>query len=399
MTNHSDRRSLLMIFSVLIFVVAGTYILSLFARGYQIDLKNGPSLNVTGILSVVSRPKGASVYLDDKLITATDSTINLVPGQYALKIVKDGYLPWQKNIQIKKEIVYSADVQLFRSAPDLKPITLSGAINPTISPDFSKIVYAVASASAQKDNGLYLIELADNPLNLNRNSARQIAPNFPSIDWSKANFSFSPNSKSLIATFPQSSYLIENLSQITQNNLVDISLRLPTIQSEWKVQEAELVSLKTDKLPKSLVQLIATDSAKNISYNQDDTKVLYLAKKDGTLEQDIISSPPAQSTQIQSRNIKANYYYVYDITDDTNFMIASKDSVQNITWINNTNSLVYTEGKTIQAIEYDGTNKQTIYVGNADNPLAYPWADGSRIITLTAPYTGAPINLYTISLR
>lgn len=399
MTNHSDRRSLLIIFSVLIFVIFGTYVLTLFARGYQVNLKNGPSLNATGLLSVISRPKGASVYLNDKLLTATDDTVNLVPGEYALKIVKDGYLPWQKNIQIKKEIVYSADIQLFRSVPDLRPITLSGAINPTISPDFSKIVYAVASASAQKDNGLYLIELADNPLNLNRNSARQISGNFPGIDWSKASFTFSPNSKSLLATFPIANYLLDITTQITQKNLVDVSLRLPVIKLDWKTQENDMVALKTARLPKSLVEVVATDSARQISYSQDDTKVLYLANIDGKLDQNIISPPPAQSTQIQSRTVKSGYYYVYDITDDTNFMIAPKDTIKNITWINGTNSLVYSENKTIQAIEYDGTNKQTIFVSNTQDPLAYPWADGSRIITLTAPYLGAPTNLYTISLR
>lgn len=398
MSNHSDRKSLLIIFSVLFFVIAGTYILTLFARGYQVNLKNGPFLNATGLLSVVSRPKGASVYLNDKLLTATDDTVNLLPGQYSLKIVKDGYLPWQKNIQIKKEVVYSANIQLFKSVPDLKPITLSGAINPTISPDSGKMVYAVASASAEKDNGLYLIELADNPLNLNRSSAKLIAPNFPGIDWSMSTFTFSPDSKNLLVSYQNANYLFDINTTITQKDLLDITSKLATIKSEWAVKEIELFALKTNKLPPAIVDLIATDSAKNISYNQEDNKVLYLAGKDGNLDQ-IITPPPAQSTQIQSRQVKAGFYYIYDIEDDTNFMIAPKTSINNISWINGTNSLVYSEGKTIQSIEYDGTNKQTMFVSNIDNPLAYPWIDGSRIITLTAPYTGAPTNLYTISLR
>jgi len=398
MSNHSDRKSLLIIFSVLFFVIAGTYILTLFARGYQVNLKNGPFLNATGLLSVVSRPKGASVYLNDKLLTATDDTVNLLPGQYSLKIVKDGYLSWQKNIQIKKEVVYSANIQLFKSVPDLKPITLSGAINPTISPDSGKMVYAVASASAQKDNGLYLIELADNPLNLNRSSAKLIAPNFPGIDWSNSTFTFSPDSKNLLVTYHNANYLLDLNTTILQKDLLDVTSKLATIKAEWAVKEIELFALKTNKLPPAIVNLIATDSARNISYNQEDNKVLYLAGKDGNLDQ-IITPPPAQSTQIQSRQVKAGYYYIYDIEDDTNFMIAPKTSINNISWINGTNSLVYSEGKTIQSIEYDGTNKQTMFVSNIDNPLAYPWVDGSRIITLTAPYLGAPTNLYTISLR
>ena len=35
-----------------------------------------------------------------------------------IKIVKDGYLHWQKNIEVKKEIAYQTSTQLFRSSHD-----------------------------------------------------------------------------------------------------------------------------------------------------------------------------------------------------------------------------------------------------------------------------------------
>ena len=53
----------------------------------------------------------------------------------------------------------------------------------------------------------------------------------------------------------------------------------------------------------------------------------------------------------------------------------------------------------IQTVEYDNTNKLTLFAGNFDKNVVYPWLDGSKIITLTAPYNNAQENLYSISIR
>jgi hypothetical protein len=399
MSNPSTRKSLIVILLVSTLVVFGTYFISILARGYQVNLKNG-SLQATGIISANSKPKGASVYLNDRLVTATDDTLNLTPGDYQIKIVKDGYLPWQKNVQIKKELVYQTETQLFRSVPDLKPITVTGAINPTISPDFTKIVFSVASASATKDNGLYLIELTDNPINISRNTPRLISTNYPNVDWSKFTFSFSPNSRQVLAFNKTTNinYLLNIDNQITSNNLSDVTTRLNLIKEDWNNQKQQLIASKLDQVPKALQTLVSTDSAQSISVTADD-KVLYLAKVDGNLPDHIITPPPTQSTQTQSRNIKKGNYYVYDIKDDTNFLIGASTNITSPFWLPNSNSIIFVEGQNINTIDYDGTNKLTLFGGNFDKNSVYPWSDGSRIITLTSPYTNAPANLYAISIR
>ena len=101
MTNASNnKKSIIIITLVLLFITGSTYLISLYAQGYQFSLKKGASLTATGILSVTSQPKAASVYINNRLVTATDDTINLTPDTYVIKIAKDGYLPWQKTIQI-----------------------------------------------------------------------------------------------------------------------------------------------------------------------------------------------------------------------------------------------------------------------------------------------------------
>lgn len=388
--------------SVLSFVVAGTYIVSIFARGYQINLSHeGPALQATGLLSATSKPKSASVFINDRLTTATDDVINLAPGDYTVKIAKDGYLPWQKNISIKKEVVYQTEAVLFRSVPELSPITQSGAINPTLSPDGSRIIFAVASASASRDNGLYLIETSDNLIPLTKNTPRQIAANSALADWSKATFTFSPNSRQLLASFKAGNihYLLPLDSAITSKNLVDVTAKLPTITEEWQADEAQIIQSRIDRLPNELKTVVSTDSAKNLVFNSTEDKIFYVARVDHTLPATITTPPPAQSTQLQSRQIKANNFYVYDLKDDTNFLLGTKSSQFEPLWLPNSSYIIYAENGSIKAVDYDGTNKLTLFVGKFQPNAYFPWSDGSRIITLISAYNGAPENLYSISLK
>ena len=395
-----DKKSLSIMLFVLILVIGGTYIISFFARGYQISTKGKLSFLATGIISATSKPKAASVYINDKLITATDDTINLPPNEYTIKIIKDGYLPWQKTVQIKKELVYQTDTQLFRSSPDLKPITLTGAISPSLSPDNSRVIFSVASASASKDNGLYLLELSNSPIFLAKNSAKQLSSNLQNLDWSKFTFTFSPDSKQVLAhnTVNNVNYLINLDTTTDYKNLYDITAKLSLIKEEWATQEQQIIKTKFERLPIELQSFISTNSAKNISFNTDEDKVLYLAQTDGNLKKDIMTPPPAQSTQAQSRDIKKDNYYVYDLKDDTNFLIGPK-SIYNLNWLANSNNLIYIEDQKIQTIEYDNTNKQTLFAGNFNKDAVYTWLDGNKIIALTAPYNNAQENLYSISIR
>ena len=401
MGKHSNQRSLLIIFLVASFIITSTYVISLIARGYRFSIKDGLVLNATGMISAISRPKGASVFIDEKLVTATDDTINLTPGVYSLKINKDGFLPWQKTITIKPETVYQADVQLFSAVPDLKPLTLTGAINPSSNIYNTKIVYAVASASATKDNGLYLIESNGLPISLIRGISRQLSPNTATIDWSKFTYTFSPNSREILATSidTQVNYLLSLDTIIDPLKLIDSTNNLSVIKQDWQLQTDILITAKLDRLPKVIQPLIATNSAKDIQFSSDEDKILYLAQSDGNITKNIITPPPAQSTQNQSRAIKKDNYYVYDLKDDTNFLIGYKNDLTNPNWLPNSSNIVFVQNQNLNVIDYDGTNQQTLFSSNFDPNCVYPWVDGSKIVILTSTYPSAPANLYTISTR
>jgi hypothetical protein len=395
MVSSSDKKTLLFLFFVLFFIIISTYIISVFARGYQLTYRPGVGLSFrpTGLVSLSSRPKGASVYINHRLLTATDNVLNLPPGNYHLKIVKDGYFPWSKEIKIKKELVFQADIDLFRSTPDLKAITFSGAIHPTVSPDGQKIIYSVASASASVDNGLYLLDITSPILPLSRNLPRQLAPNFATIDWSQASFVFSPDSKMVLAQFHGFSFLLDLSQTISYRQLYDVTPRLPLITSEWNKQEQAILTAKLNRLPLFLKTVIATQSAAKFQFASDDNRLFYLSALGASLP------PSAWDDPKQTREIKPNLLYTYDLKKDANYLLGHPADFTQLSWIPNSSTLLFIKQHHLNIIESDGTNQQILFTGNFSPVLACPWPDGAKVIILTSAYSAPQENLYTVSLR
>ena len=115
---------------IILFLLTGTAFVLFWKRLLFKFYGNGPNLSGTGLLVATSAPDGAQVFVNGHLTTATDNTINLAPGTYDVKIVKEGYLSWEKTLVIKNEVVTKADALLFPTAPKLESITNSRRSNP-----------------------------------------------------------------------------------------------------------------------------------------------------------------------------------------------------------------------------------------------------------------------------
>lgn len=395
------KKKLILSFFTLFLLLAATAAVVIYARGYRVDLQK-KTLSPTGLLVATSIPDGASIFIDGHLTSATNTTLNLPPSWYQVKIVKEGYIPWEKKLRVQGEIVTKTDAVLFPAVPDLRPITTTGALNPTLSPDGTRLVYGVATVSAQK-MGVWVWDLTEKSLLSLSPSLRLIARDSNFLSLSGASFSWSPDSKQVLARSEATYYLLEGerFNEDPKNITPTLSLILAQWENDVKTRETvRLSTLKPDLLK------IATESMKIIAWAPDETKILYTATASAQIPPIITPALIGANSQPESRKINPGETYVYDLKEDKNFLILPKiptppASPFPLQWFPDSRHLIFVEKEKISILAYDGTNKATVYAGPFENSFVYPWPNGSKLIILSSfniP-AGVQSNLYTINLR
>lgn len=394
---------------ILLFLLTGTTVVVFYGRGYRFDFGKGvPNLSGTGLLVATSSPDGAQVFVNGHLTTATANTINLAPGTYDVKIVKEGYLSWQKTLVIKNEVVTKADALLFPTAPKLESITNLGAQTPVVDPSNTKIAYTVASQSATK-NGIYILDTTARPILTLQSSSSQII-NDTINTFSKAKLQWSPDGSELLASIPgtisTTTYLLQTngFNQSPQ----DVTETMESVNVAWDKQKTDKEKALTDGLTKALKIIVLSDF-RVINWSADETKILYVASQSAEIP--IVITPRLIGTDStpEVRNIQKGTIYVYDIKEDRNYKII--DSLPNsetlnmyspspIIWFPDSKHLIYNYNKKIDIMEYDTGNQTTVYAGPFVDSYVFPWSDGSRVVILTDlgnPNTSP--NLYTVDLK
>ena len=395
--------------ATLIFIGLGAFLVLRFAQGYRLDLKR-KTFSSTGILAITSVPEGAQVWIDGKLKTATDDNLNLTPGDYWVEIKKDGFHPWQKKLIVEEQLVTSAHADLFSTFPDLNALTFTGAVNPVLSPDFQKVVFGTATASAEKQ-GLWVLNLSDSPLGFSR-EPRQIVRNGENgRDFAEGDYQWSPDSKQVLATLNEEAingnqverrFLVETDRLTLEKQLVSLSeIELEALLGRWKEEELLRKEEDFNSLPEKLQEALS-DNIDSLFFSPDQTKILYTATKSAVIPENIISPLPASNTQPEERQIEPNRTYVYDLKEDKNFFILEKqpeDKFPVFSWFPTSNHIFMVQTDQVELVEYDGDNKIAAYSGQFENSFAFPFPDGKRILILTNISRNAPSNLYAVSLR
>ncbi len=441
-----NRRVLYTLFSAAV-ILTGTLVAIQYAKGNFRVTKNG-YIAESGLLSANSFPPGAEIYVNGKLVSATDDTIYLEPGEYTVKIVKEGYSPWEKTLHVQPELVSQTNAVLFPQVPTLSPLTFTGVENTSPSPDGQKIVYYTASASAETKNGLYLLELTNNLLSLQK-GARQLTDNSSAIDLASADIIWSPDSSEFLLSGKNHEVLIEANNKVNLDTLTDVTFQKKSILSKWQEEMYIRERQFLEKFPEEVVS-IATQSARNVYLSPDKERLFYTATQEVSIPTDIVPPVPATNDQPEDRDLKPGNIYVYDRKEDKNFLIGHQDiasdsakfllatdlankepltiesspsafqSLQASTsaqtaknfglyhtslyantfqWFPDSKHLIYTTDDTIHIMEYDGTNDTTVYSGPFAKNFVYPWPDGSKLIILTSFSPNSPLNLYAIDLK
>lgn len=400
------KRVILTSFIVGLILIIGTIIAGLYAKGYRIlPTQDGKSIvKGTGLLVATSYPDAAKVFVNDQFLTATDDTINLGPGEYEVKITKDGYFPWKKKIVIKEEVVSRADAMLLPIAPKLESLTTTGVNNPVIDSTGTTIAYIISSSTLEI-NGIYILNLGRRPILGIGGSSTQLA-NTVSYDFTNARLEFSPESDQLVASvsgrLSTSAYLLS--ARNFNSNPQNITYNLEPTRSRWN-------NLKEEKLAKQIADQkkeLATFIKSNFIYpvfSPERDKILYEASTSATIP--IIIKPRliGSNPTVEIREIKQGNIYVYDIKEDRNYMVldvsGQKEEEQptKFIWYGDARHLIYTKDKKIHIMEYDGQNVTTVYAGPFDENFVYPF-DGESLVMLTnLGNEDTPYNLYRLVLK
>lgn len=381
-----------------LFITLGTVAAILYATGYRFDLKGNGTGNIkfiegTGLLVATSRPDGARVLVNDNLTTATNNTINLSPGEYDVRIEKDGYLAWHKKIIIKKGLVSEANSFLFPTAPKLEAVTTIGVSNVTMDLNGSLLAYTVASASASK-NGIYVLNMNSRPLIFLGATGNQIVTD--NID----NFSqaqellFSPDARQILAKVGTRYYLISTSGE--NDNPQDVTNTLLLVTADFEQQRLEQDKKLMDSLSREL-RPVASVYFKDIVASPRGDKLLYTASASANLPIVLKKPAPSLNSTADQRSIREANIYVYDIREDKNYLIS--DKTNKYLWHADSRHLIYARDGKINIMEYDAGNLTTVYNGPFLDNRIFPWPDGSSVGIVTSLSSAVPHNLYRISLQ
>jgi hypothetical protein len=451
MSQSNSGKRILYTFLSALFIIGGTALAIHYANG-NLRFTDDGFVRETGLLQANSFPTGAEVLINGRQVAVTEDTIYLTPDEYVVEVVKDGYAPWKKTLQTKKGLVTQTNARLFPVAPSLTTLTFTGAENLMPSPDGQKIVYYTASTSATRRHGLYLMELTSSTFSLQK-GPRQLTRDSERIDLRTAKFVWSPDSSELLVISENKEMLVPLDRTSDIDVLPDVSFQRDSILSDWEYEMYLRERQFLTRFPAEVVE-IATTSAKNIYFSPDPEKsrMLYTATTATTLPEGLIPRVPAASTQRQERELEPGGIYIYDRKEDRNFRVATEteDAAQaqakyllaldmfesqpqpfaaspsafqtlqattsaqtarnfityhsslfanTLQWYPDSSHLIFIEDGKIKVINYDGTNKTTLYSGPFARNFIYPWPDGNRLLITTSFSPDSPPNIYAIELK
>lgn len=345
------------------------------AKGYTISPAEKRIVG-TGIINITSEPDAASVFIDGHLTTATNATVSSLPSKsYSVRVVKEGFIPWERSVEVKEGLVTPLKITLFPAIPTMYPLTFNSVSNPVLSADGSKLSFIVPGG---KKAGVWIWTMSRNqPIAFARSSEpHQIAAN-SGVDYSKAVLRWSPDSKQVLATVGKNNYLLNE--GILNTEPRDITPVLTATLKGWDDETSAKDVARIEAIKDLDTQKLASSSS-ILRFSPDETKFMYA---------------PVGSRQKTEDAVK---FKVFDIETGKQYDLPfSKAHV----WLPDSRHVILVEDNTISVLDFDGTNKAVIYAGKFEDSFVFPWPDSSRLVIISSfptPTASEP-NLYGINLH
>jgi len=376
---------------IIILILGSTTLLYLFLAGWRpsfIFTESSPTFEVkqTGMISAKSDPQGANVYLDGKLLTATNNTLSgIEPGKHRLRIVKNGYVDWEKEIEVFAELVTDITAVLITQTPRIEPLTNTGAKTPTLSHSLEKIAFFSKDTESP---GVWVQDLNGSALNIFRNSAKNILKDNNFITYSNGkSLTWSPEEDQLLIELEnQKFYLLD----ISTNNVTPVN-KPEELKQIWKdkINQKRVDFITQLNLPEEIIKIA---SANDTLWSPDNKKFLYKTEENEKFVYKIYNMEKPLP--------------IGEKTETTVFEYLKDSEQPKISWYSDSFHLILTEFYTesekkgkISIVRIDGTNKIEIYNNTLFSNIVYSTPAGDKLIILTSFKSSGQSDLYTLGIK
>lgn len=376
-------------FLTVVIIIGITTALFLYTSGYRLSKGKEKPIDVskTGMIGAKSIPDGASVYLDEKLVTATNDTISsLKPGIHDLKIIKKGFVEWQKKVEVYEQLVTDITAVLVSQSPRLEPLTNTGARIPTISHTLSKLAYF---SNDDEKPGIWIIPLSGgNSLNIFRSNSTIAIQDTRFTKYSSGkSIEWSPDEKSLLVESENGAFYLIDLDTNTAQTTTTPDLTRQT----WA---ETLLRKRTDLIDK----LEISDEIKQLAlspktvWSPDDKKFLYTLQNGDQLEYRVYNMEKPlpigekAETMVFTTNVNDKQPKISWYADSFHFVMVEGDVEKDQKGI-------------ISLIRIDGSNKIEIYNNTLFSDTVYSVPGGDKMIIVTSYKSAGQTNLYTVAIR
>lgn len=201
------------------FLVISIFVL-IISQGKKIETDG--KLTQTGIIRLTTLPTNdIKAFIDNKEVSIFDSKItSITPGIVNLKLFKEGYSNWEKNIEVESGIVKDVFAQLYPNDIAFKDIATSNINKTFYSSDGQFIYFSILDSLT--DNGIWRLKLTRNLLDFANEQVPTQIIKFSNTEAQEVlsknyNLIISPDNNKFILSFDNQYYLYSNSSLIKTN--------------------------------------------------------------------------------------------------------------------------------------------------------------------------------------
>lgn len=336
-------------FTIFSFIVTGLTLVVY--SGYKIDFKN-IRLVKTGSLYVNTNPGKTEIYLNNKKISQKTPTIinQLNPGEYNIKLVKEGYKEWEQKVEIIPSITSFVNYDLVLKDIELSPTNEFGE-NTYYSSDNKYISY-VRYNEETKLNNIYVYDvLAKNEFNI-YSTDKQIKK----ISWSRKN-------SKLLIEMDNKFYILDIniipvINKISSNNLINVNNFVKSIDTIfWNEDDDYKIVIKSGKSIYSFN--FQSNETKLIDNNFSQNNLVYIGNNIYYID----------NLSIVEKSLSSNFIYSYN---DLKI-----DNIDNISYINS-NFVLHNSNNNILYVFKDLKNESIKVTGRnikLDRNYIISWDD------------------------